>query len=193
MGEEQTVKRRRSIRLPAYDYRWPGAYFVTICTPERSCLFGGVTSGAVVLNATGRIVESCWQAIPTHFPNVILDEFVVMPNHVHGIVILAEADRSAVGAQHAVPLQRESLRQFQKPPAESLSSVIGSFKSASTRQINLLRGTSGAPVWQRNYYEHVVRNEEDLQAIRQYIRDNPAQWAMDEENPARNVAVVKRS
>ena len=182
---EGDAKRRRSIRLPAYDYRWPGAYFVTVCTKNRECLFGDVRDGNIVPNEFGRIVESSWANIPIHFPFVSLDAFVLMPNHVHGVLVLTEVERDAVGARHALPLQREPLRRFQKPPAESLSSVIGSFKSASTRQINLLRGTPGASVWQRNYYEYVIRNEQDLLAIRQYIRDNPVRWDQDEENPER--------
>jgi len=165
--------RRRSIRLPAYDYRWNGAYFVTICAKHRSCLFGDIVAGESLANEFGKIVNACWTEIPSHAPYVMLDAFVLMPNHAHGVLILTETERGTVGARHALPLQSTPLRHFQEPPALARSSVIGSFKSASARKINVRRGTQGTPVWQRNYYEHVVRSEEDLLAIRNYIFENP--------------------
>jgi putative transposase len=173
---------RRSIRLKGYDYRRQGAYFVTICTHDRLCLFGEVVGGEMRLNEYGRIALGCWKEIPLHFPQAELDAFVVMPNHVHGIIVLT------VGARHAVPLQNgisEKTEQFGKPVAGSIPTIIRSFKSATTRHINALRGTPGSPVWQRNYYEHIIRNEESLNRIREYIKTNPLRWAMDSENPYR--------
>ena len=174
---------RRSIRLKGYDYSQPGTYFITICAHDRACLFGEVVDGEMRLNEYGHIVRRCWEEIPLHFPHAELDTFVVMPNHVHGIVILTVGARHDVGARHAVPLPHTE--QFGKPVPGSIPTIVRSFKSATTRHINALRGTPGAPVWQRNYYEHIVRNEESLNRIREYILTNPIRWAMDWENPHR--------
>jgi len=167
---------RRSIRLKGYDYTQLGAYFVTIVTRDRTCLFGEIAEGAVRLNQMGHIVRECWLAIPDHFPHAMLDEFVVMPNHVHGIIVLNGTEN--VGARHAVPLPE----QFGKPIPGSIPTIIRSFKSAVTKRINDHRGTPGVPVWQRNYYEHIIRNEDDLEAIRRYIACNPLRWHLDREN-----------
>lgn len=165
---------RRSIRTPAYDYSAPGLYFVTACTHDRRCLFGEIAGEHMVLNECGRIVESCWQAIPEHFPDIELDEFVVMPNHVHAILGIVEP----VGATHGSPPGTS-----RGPGHRSLGAIVGTFKTAVTQRINRLRATPGALVWQRSYYEHVIRNERALDAIRQYIADNPRRWAEDGENP----------
>jgi REP element-mobilizing transposase RayT len=167
-------RHRQSIRLLRYDYTQAGAYFVTICTHNRECLFGEVNAqGEMMINDLGRLVERCWNNIPSHFPNIALDTFVVMPNHVHGIIVIN------TGATHASPLQRRS-----GPLQHSIGAMVGSFKSAATRHINQHRQISCTPVWQRNYYEHIIRNEESLNRIRQYIIDNPARWAFDDENPS---------
>ena len=163
---------RRSIRLKGYDYCQVGAYFVTIVTQDRVCLFGAVVDGEMRLNDAGRMVAQCWQQIPAHFPHVELDEFVMMPNHVHGIIIV-------VGARHAVPLPE----RFGKPVSGSLPTIIRSFKSAATKRINELRGTTGTRVWQRNYYEHIIRDEQSWDRIREYIVNNPLQWELDRLNP----------
>lgn len=141
-------------RLPGHDYRREGAYFVTVCTHRRRLLF--------TERRLTDAVESCWDAIPAHFP-VQLDVFVAMPNHVHGILWLERAG-------HARPLQV----------------VVGSFKSAATRAINRLRGTPGGTVWQRGYHERVVRDEDELEALREYVVGNPAVWDADPENPVRS-------
>lgn len=185
MNEARTVKppqaqhTRRSIRLKGHDYSQPGAYFVTVCTQDRACLFGEVTDGEMRLNPAGQLVERGWCAIPDHFPLARLDSFVVMPNHVHGIIVL-----SNVRATHASPPRDPAPPGRPRgPQRHSIGAIVGSFKSAVTKNINASRGTPGAPVWQRNYYEHVVRDEGSLNRIRQYILDNPAQWAMDRDNP----------
>jgi putative transposase len=172
---------RRSIRLRGYNYAQAGAYFVTVCTQNRDCLFGEVMNGEVRLNSFGRIVAECWNAISKHFPNVELDESVVMPNHVHGILVIVD---TRVGAQHAAPLQRRVDRggRVNVTPG-SLGAIIRSFKSAVTKCINELPNTLISNPWQRNYYEHIIRNERDLERIRQYILDNPADWDKDEYNP----------
>jgi len=185
---------RRSIRLKGYDYAQAGAYFVTICTRERACLFGEVVDGEMRLNDAGRMVERCWLDIPRHFPHVELDAFVIMPNHIHGIIVItSDPDVGArhvearhVGARHAVPLQMAPhAEQFGKPVPGSLPTIVRSFKSAATKRINIWRGTPGASVWQRNYYEHILRDEASWERVREYIANNPLQWAVDRENPHR--------
>jgi len=178
---------RRSIRLKGYDYRQAGMYFFTICTKDRAYLFGEVVDGEMRLNEMGEIVRHCWLTIPEHFPHALLDEFMVMPNHVHGIILLTDPDvgRSKnVGATHASPLPTNvSSTQPRGPHRQSIASIVGSFKSAATKRINEHRNMPGFPVWQRNYYEHIIRNEESLTQIRQYILNNPGQWEFDRENP----------
>lgn len=170
---------RRSVRLRGYDYSQAGAYFVTICTQGRACLFGDVADSQMRLNDAGRVVERCWHEIPIHFPHVALDAFVVMPNHVHEILIIAVT----VGATHALPLPNNASPRPHGPQPDSIGAIIGSFKSAATKHINELRNIVGAPVWQRNYYEHIIRNDESMNRIREYIVNNPLQWQLDRENP----------
>lgn len=155
---------RKNPRLIAYDYASTGAYFVTICSHSKQALFGEIKSGAMLLNDYGQHAERAWLAIPEHFPAVDLDECIFMPNHMHGIVFI---DRER--ARHASPLQK----------MPNLGTVIGAFKSAATRRINQHRATPGEPVWQRNYHEHVIRNENSLAEIREYIDNNPLKWELD--------------
>ncbi len=170
---------RRSIRWKGYDYAQPGAYFVTICTHERAHLFGKVVKGEMRLNAWGRIVREEWFKTEAIRPYVELNdnEFVVMPNHIHGIIWIVD-DVGDVGAT-----RRIAPTMPRGPVPGSIGAIVGQFKSAVTRQINALRGTSGAPVWQRNYYEHVIRTERALNAIRRYITENPWRWHLDRYNP----------
>jgi len=163
---------RRSIRLPGADYA-AGAYFVTICTHERQCLFGTITAQMMFLNAWGAIVTECLQAIPLHFPSVTLDEFVVMPNHVHGMIVIHEP----VGAQQQS--HRRYAAPLQNVAPGSLGAIVRSFKSASTKRINLPRETPGNVLWQRNYHEHIIRDEADENRIRAYVIANPQLWAQD--------------
>ena len=153
--------RRRRLRLPDHDYASPGAYFVTICTHRRVCLFGQIINDTMRPNPFGEIVETCWQDLAVHYPNVRLDAFIIMPNHIHGILILEEPIRSAHG----------------------LTEIIRAFKTFSARRINEKRGTSGLPLWQRGYYEHIARNDAALDGIRAYIEANPARWPYDKNNP----------
>ena len=170
---------RRSIRLPGFDYTQQGAYFVTICSSGRECLFGEIHSGEMHLNTWGGMVSLCWQDIPRHFPSVDLDAFVVMPNHVHGILVLAET----VGATHASPLPKDTSVHPRGPTPQSVAAIVGSLKAAVTKRVNENRSTRGQRVWQRNYYEHVIRDEEDYYVIRQYIGHNPQRWVEDENYP----------
>ena len=185
------VHNRRSIRLKGFDYTQHRAYYVTICTYQRRC--------TLVDDDLTTIVESVWRTIAA--ASGPIDEFVVMPNHLHGILWITEKrdanHRQPVGAQQprdvrpsqkglpevAAPLRRYA---YEQRPVESgsLGALVRSFKSATAKRINRLRGTPGAPLWQRNYWEHVVRDEEDLNhRIRQYIRENPAKWTEDPLNP----------
>ncbi len=180
------LHRRRSIRLAGYDYTQNGAYFVTICTYQRRCLFGEIVGEEMQRNWCGEIAAACWQAIPNHFAAVKLDAFVVMPNHVHGIILIDTPDSTmesaqgdGVGAQHAAPLRTHP----HVVQSGSLSAIVRSYKSAVANQINACHQTPGKRIWQRNYYEHIVRNDRALNAIREYILFNPAHWAFDRENP----------
>jgi putative transposase len=180
----RTEKERKRLWLKEYDYSQPGAYFVTICTKDRVCRFGKIVDGEMRANGLAAVVQSCWNDLPNHFPNVQLDEFVIMPNHVHGVIILLDdmvgADSglhnigcSTVGSRHASTLHG---------PRNALGNVVGSFKSALTKRINEMNGTGGAPFWQRGYYDHIIRDDRSLVRIREYIAHNPQRWGIDKEN-----------
>ena len=173
-----STKHRRSIRVHGFDYSQSGGYFVTIVTRQRECLFGEIVNGEMLLSDCGKIAEECWCAIPEHFPNVELGAYVIMPNHMHGIVIIQDNLNSYVGAQHAAPLQHNV-------PPHSLGAIIRSFKSAVTKQINEINNTSGMSIWQRNYYEHIIRDADDYNRVHLYIESNPLHWQTDEENPVK--------
>lgn len=173
---------RRSIRLRGYDYRQPGAYFLTICTQDRDCVFGEVANREITLSDAGQMVETIWRELPQNYPGVQVDAFVVMPNHVHGIIILVGAGASACPDDPGLG------RPQGVAPTMSLPDVVHRFKSLTTaryRQGVLQDGWSPFRhrLWQRNYYEHVIRSEEELNRVRQYIIDNPAHWAEDPDNP----------
>ena len=170
------IHRRRSIRLPDYDYTQAGTYFVTICAQGRRCLFGEVVDGEMLLNPFGRIAHQCWMSLPDHFVRLSLDEAVVMPNHVHGIFCIVEDGRGTA-------CRAPTMERFAQPVSGSIPTIIRSFKSAVTRAINQLRNTPGTPIWQSNYYERVIRDDKELAAIRQYIVGNPAKWLEDGEYP----------
>jgi len=173
---------RRSIRLPTWDYRWPGAYFVTACTHQRVPLFGRVVDGRMRLSAFGRVVAEEWHRTPTIRPELAMDAFIVMPDHIHGIVAITE---SSVGAQGAAPLRhRKTADGRPKRQPRSLGAFISGFKSAVTKRINRTRGTPGSPVWQRNYWERIIRDMDEMNAIRQYITDNPTRWHHNRSHPA---------
>jgi len=175
---------RRSIRLREYDYSSVGAYFVTICTHGRACLLGEVKDGEMRLNEAGRMVSEGWLKLPDKFPAVALDEYMIMPNHFHGIICI-------VGAPLAAPdfelryLNRgaEITNQGAASSAPTFGSIMRVFKSMSAIDVNRLLDRSGVPVWQRNYYERVIRDERELDAARKYILENPIKWDLDRENP----------
>ena len=176
---------RRSIRLRDYNYSQNGMYFVTLCTQGRKCLFGDVVDGEMRLNAYGQIIQDEWLRTSAVRHEAESDAFQVMPNHLHAIVVITGGAPSTVGATGRSPLQAEH-QPPHGPAKRSLGSLVAGFKSGATKNINQRRGTPGAPVWQRSYYDHVIRNEADLNRIRQYILDNPAKWPEDAENPDRS-------
>lgn len=222
---------RRSVRLKGYDYSQVGAYFVTVVAYCRECRFGEVSDGEMRLSGEGEVVENCWRDIPQHFPNAVLDQWVVMPNHLHGIIIIPglhglplSGTLPSVGATHASPSTSApgTMHPSATPPIpasspaihtgngslsaqrathawpvqtrpagpkpQSVGAIVGSFKSAVTRLLNGGRHDAG-PTWQRNFFEHVIRDDETLNTIRQYIANNPRCWDDDEENPSRREAV----
>jgi REP element-mobilizing transposase RayT len=182
MKHSPDIHHRRSIRLQEYDYSLAGACFVTICAQNRTCLFGNVVDGEMRLSPYGRVAQDKWNELPTHYPNAVLDTFVVMPNHIHGIIVISVG---AVGAIHESPLQPplQQPMDITQRRLMLLPKIVGRFKMNSAKRINEMRGTSGLPVWQRNYYEPVIRNDKSLNKIREYIINNPAQWEFDRENP----------
>jgi putative transposase len=162
------VFHRRPIRLKGYDYSQSGAYFVTICAHRRGLLFEE--------DEVKKILGKEWLNTERIRQNVVLDEFVVMPNHLHGIIVITHE----VGAYCYTPLQKGF-----RSPSKTVGAMIRGFKSTTTRQINLFHNTPGIPIWQRNYYEHIIRNEDELNKIREYIQNNPLKWDLDKENPGR--------
>lgn len=143
---------RRSLRLQGYDYTNQGSYFVTICAHQRQSLFGQIEDGRVILTNIGELVNECWCAIPAHFGMVELDAYIVMPNHLHGIIVITENHRTTVGATHGSPLPADPHSQLPKGlQAGSLGSIIGQFKSSVSRRMKASMDVS-FPLWQRNYY-----------------------------------------
>jgi|SRR5579864_1617790 len=170
---------RRSIRLKQYDYSQVGSYFFTICAHHRQMLFAEIRDEQMKCNRSEEAVWSVWRGLPARFPMLELDEFVVMPNHVHGILRLNPVTRTGLwpaGAASSAPTNAT-------PPSPTLGRILRRFKSVSAIAVNRVRNRTGAPVWQRNYYEHIIRRSEDLDEVRAYIAGNPAQWPSDRENP----------
>jgi len=166
---------RRSIRLKGYDYSQEGLYFVTICCQNKECLFGKIVDNEMRLNNSGKIANDCWQQISKHFPNVILHEYVIMPNHFHGIIQLVgannhspENDNNDTGAKDFSPLHS---------PSKTIGSIVRGFKIGVTKWMR--QNTDVYHVWQRNYYEHIIRNERSLKNIVKYIVDNSKMWKND--------------
>ena len=173
--EQRILHHRRSIRLKGYDYSLPGAYFITLVTKNRANLFGQVEDGGMNLSIHGMIAKEQWYKTATLRPCVrsFEDEFVVMPNHIHGIIHLTEDD---VGARRR---RAPTDTKFGKPKAMSISTIVGAYKSAVTYAIHRLPGCADLAIWQRNYYEHIVQDHDDWQTISTYIQSNPACWTED--------------
>ncbi len=162
MTDDPLLPRRKRLRLKGYDYSQAGAYFVTISTRASACIFGTVHRGIVCLNEAGRIAASSWIWLESQYPHVALDAFIVMPNHVHGIIILHPP--------HIIPGTPTPVR------GKPLGRLIGAFKTVSTKRINYLRRSPGAPLWHRSYFDHIIRNGDALATIREYIDTNPERW-----------------
>lgn len=174
---------RKSIRVPDYDYSQPGAYFITIVTRERECLFGEIKDGEMQLNDAGQIVWDIWNSLPARYPQISLGAAVVMPNHFHGDVII-----NPVGVIHELPLrelQPQRVTDQMERRRMTIPLVVGYFKMNTAKRINEILGSEGIPVWQRNYYEHIIRDEEEHNRIHLYIEANIDNWAEDDENPVK--------
>jgi len=208
MAFNPNIHHRRSIRLKGYDYSQAGLYFITICTQNRKCLFGkivGVENSLqkiesppnMILNDAGKIANECWLEIPKHFPNVVLHEHVVMPNHIHGIIELSDVADVDVGVEHFQPLHQNTpppsiwdeniepphqnnnakRNEFQKMIPRSIGSIVKGFKIGVTKWFRT--NTDIETIWQRNYHEHIIRNEQSYHTISNYIINNPANWKED--------------
>lgn len=154
---------RKRLRMKGYDYSLAGAYFITVCTHQRQMLFGYAEDGFMHVNRFGKIVKRCWRDLPNHYKHIELDAFMVMPDHVHGIIVIK--DRVMDGVRHGLP------------------EIVRAFKSFSARRINNARKIAGVHVWQRSYYEHIIRDERAWQRIREYILTNPQNWNRDKNYP----------
>jgi putative transposase len=191
------IHHRRSIRLKNYDYSKAGLYFVTLCCQDRARLFGHVEDGCMILNEAGKVAEQCRLEIPNHYPKVVLHDFVIMPNHVHGIIELVDeitdgaefsiGGSDLVGAENFLPqrdpnpvpnsVPKPQRHEFQKIIPRSLGSIIRGYKIGVTKWMR--RNTDVHDVWQRNYYERIIRNGQAYYAISNYILNNPAKWERD--------------
>ncbi len=174
--------RIKSARLEGYDYRNEGLYYITICTKNRTHYFGECNDGIMFLNDLGKVAEDCWLAIPTHFPNVSLDEFVIMPNHIHGIVCInekIEIGRTTVETYNYTSLQTPKNSHFQNlsAPAKSLSTIIRAFKTVVTTESRKINPNFA---WQPRFHDHIIRDAQSFENIKKYIINNPINWKEDE-------------
>ena len=184
------IHKRQSIRLKEYDYSEDGAYFVTVCAKDRECIFGTIEDQKVILNDASMMVGKWWMELANKFSNIELDKYVIMPNHFHGIIVItSDYCRGEVASPlNVVGNKRPKQMGGETPPLHkhTLGQIVAYFKYQSTKAINITRENPGVPIWQRNYYEHVIRNENALYAVRKYIQDNPLNWDEDDDNPKNN-------
>jgi putative transposase len=174
------IRERKNIRLKGYDYSQPGEYFVSICARGREHMLGEIADGNMIMNAMGKTAKDCWNELPLHFPNIEIDEFVVMPNHVHGIIRILENPRRDV----RLNIPTETYHSRISPGAGSLAVIVRTYKAAVTT-ICRKHGIDGFR-WQSGFYEHIIRDDRSLSKIREYIANNPQQWILDVENPKRH-------
>ncbi len=172
--------RLNSLRLKGFDYSEPGAYFVTMCTKNRACNFGQILDGRMILSPVARIVETCWWKIPEHFKNTRVAVFQIMPNHLHGIIVIKE---EPVRVEYIQPRQGTRGSTYQHVQAGSLSSIIRCFKAEVTREVNRRNGQANDTLWQRSFYDHIIRDDVSHFFIQQYIELNPLLWYLDSDNP----------
>jgi putative transposase len=191
---------RQSMRLPGYDYSLPGAYFITVVTHHRENILGEVISGQMLLNNYGKIVEGAWNDLPRHYPNIALEVFCVMPNHIHGIILINDTlsrggspnddETSAditIERRDLYPTYHETRPYISTEPIErdrgkfhGLSEIVRAFKTFSATRINNFRNIRGVPVWQRSFFDHIIRGEWDFQNIHDYIQINSQNWQKDQ-------------
>ena len=197
---------RRSIRLKGYDYSSEGTYYVTIVAQGRECLFGEIIDGEMHLSKYGEIIQKWWDEIPVHFTNVELGVFVIMPNHIHGIIFIIDNRRGEVISprDHPNSNNQENVNNKNQGggtndeitknqggetpplPRRTLGQIVAYFKYQSTKEMNKIETENSiTKFWQRSYYEHIIRNEKELQQKTDYIMDNPSQWNEDDENPVK--------
>ena len=207
----EKLLKRKSLRLPGWDYSHPGAYYVTICTQDIEQVFGEVVDGEMCANNIGEMISRAWKQLPKRFPNIELDEYIAMPNHFHCIIWIVGAGSPRPASTHTnqtcaphIPTRThpdyakkycnvERVRYDtvgasyvggETPPLRTLvctlGQIVGYFKYQTTKQINIIQNIPGSRLWQRNYYDHIIRNDEDLNRIRTYIRNNPQQWSIDQ-------------
>jgi putative transposase len=169
------MQQRHSIRLKGYDYSQKGFYFITICTQNRECLFGEIVENKMMLNNVGKYAKKSWNDIPLHFPHVKLDVYCIMPNHIHGILNIFKP----IGAKDFLPQQICAEKQM--GTSKTIGSIIRGFKIGVTKWIR--KQMPGKKIWQRNYYEHIIRNENDYYRIYEYIENNHLRWEIDSLHP----------
>ena len=180
--------RIKSIRLKDWDYSSDGAYYITICTKNRECLFGNIIDKKMMLNNIGEIIKQCWYDLPNHYGNCRLDEFIIMPDHIHGIIIIDNDHNHpiVVEAIHQLPLLHELPLQKQQPLQQTrklrrqmlIPKIIGKFKMQTTKSFHEIKNTS-EKLWQRDYFEHIIRDDNELNRIRKYIINNPLKWEIN--------------
>jgi len=199
MNYNPNIHHRHSIRLKGYDYSHAGLYFITICVKDRECFFGEIIDDKIILNNAGKIADECWLQIPEHFPNVVLHEHIIMPNHVHGIIELKRINTitnqiaNNVGTSHVMSLHNHdhnhNPNQFSKPIPGSIPVIIQQYKSSVTRFVNKINNSHFK--WQSRFYEHIIRNDQSYELISDYIINNPKNWKDDDlfisQNLSRNI------
>jgi putative transposase len=175
---------RHSTRLLDYDYSQRGVYFVTICTARRRQILGEIENGESRVTNVGEIVQGAWSTLPTRFPFIELDAFVVMPNHLHAVLAIVAAGLAPPASREGTKEGEASLAPTAKRAKQvTLGQIVGAFKSLSAIEVNRRLRRTGAAVWQRGFYEHIVRGEGELQKMERYICENPLRWGFDPENP----------
>ncbi len=200
MRFDPKIHHRRSLRLNEYDYTQQGAYFVTLVVQNRVQMFGSIVDGIVIMNDAGRMIQTAWLALPDRFPSIELDEFVIMPNHMHGILVIGGISTDVVVTGSEPGNVGATLVVAPKPgevtpniwagtsPAPTLGDVVGAYKSLTTCAYSQSVRDFGwiafdRRLWQRNYYERIIRDDREWDAIRTYILQNPQQWETDPEKP----------
>lgn len=204
------IHNRKSIRLKGYDYSQSGAYFITICTNKKENIFGEIINDLMVLNEKGKIIQNEWEKTNQIRPEIIIDEYIIMPDHIHGIIIISnpvgvnrnspQIDNNSPSVSNSpqidnnppnvsnTPQMLENINRQNKlqSPKKTIGSIVRGFKSTTTKQINLIRNTYDESLWQRDYYDRIIRDEEELNAIRKYIQNNPLNWAIRNTKKANN-------